>query len=125
MFKPTNLDHDNVVVMNNGSASDLTIGRHNIIQAFVWTYSIDGQPGKMSKTMRVLPRNSGSGSFSAHEDSGSAVIDDIDRVCDIITGGDGSTDDSDCTFVTSINFLLKRLKSFGIEANIFPLAADL
>lgn len=34
-------------------------------------------------------------------------------------------DVSDCTFVTSINFLLKRLKSFGIEANVFPLAVDL
>ena len=31
----------------------------------------------------------------------------------------------DCTFVTSIKFLLKRLEAFGIEANIFPLAADL
>lgn len=57
-----------------------------------------------------------SGSFSARGDSGSAFIDGIGRVCDIITGGDRATD---------VNFLLKRLKSFGIEANMFPLAADL
>ena len=31
MFKPTNLDHDNVMVMKNGSASNLTIGRLNTI----------------------------------------------------------------------------------------------
>ena len=73
----------------------------------------------------MLPRNSKSGSFSAHGDSGSAVIDGSGRVCGIITGEDGATDDCDCRFVTSLNFLLKRLKSFGIEAEIFPLAADL
>ena len=49
MFKPTNWDHGNIMVMKNGSASDLTIGRLNTVRAFVRTYSIDGQPGKMSK----------------------------------------------------------------------------
>ena len=120
-FKPTNLDHDNIMVMKNGSASNLTIGRLNTIRAFVRTYSIDGQPGKMSKKVCVLPRNSKSGSFSAHGDSGSAVIDGIGRVCGIITGRDGATDDSACTFVTFINLLLERSKSFDIAANIFPL----
>lgn len=43
----------NIVAMRHGSASNLTIGR-----AFVRTYSIDGQPGKMSKEACVLPRNS-------------------------------------------------------------------
>jgi hypothetical protein len=74
----------------------------------------------------VLPRNSKFPSpFCEDGDSGSAVIDGVGRVCGIITGRDGGTDDSDCTFVTSINFLLKRLKSFGIDANIFPQASDL
>ena len=121
----TNVDHDNIMVMKNGSASNLTIGCLNIVQAFVRTYSIDGQPGKMSKEVCVPPRNSKSGSLSVRGDSGSAVIDGIGRVCGIITDGDGATDVSDCPFVTSIRFLLKRLKSFGIEANIFPFASDL
>ena len=81
MFKPTtNLDHDNTMVMKNGNASDLTIGRLNTIRAFVRTYSTNGHPGKMSKEVCVLPRNSRSGSFSARGDSGSAVIDGIGRV---------------------------------------------
>ena len=73
MFKPTNLDHDNIMVMKNGSASNLTIGRLNAIRAFVRTYSIDGQSGKMSKEVCVLPRNLKSGSFSARGDSRSSM----------------------------------------------------
>jgi hypothetical protein len=81
VFKPSpkaNLDHDNVMVMKNGSASNFTIGRLKTIPAFVRTYSIDGQPGKIVKEVCVLPRNSKSGWFSAHGDSGSVVIDGID-----------------------------------------------
>jgi hypothetical protein len=66
----------------------------------------------MSKEVSVFSRNPKSGPSSAREDSGSVVI---DRVCGILTGGDGVTDVSDCTFVTSINFLVKRLAAFGIK----------
>ena len=128
MFKanPKTKDHDNPVIMvtKNGNTSNVTVGRLNSIRAFVRVYT-KGQPGKMSKEVCVFPRNSKSGQFSECGDSGSVVTDDTGRVCGILTGGDGATDISDCTFVTSINFLLKHLKSFGIEANIFPLAADL
>ena len=56
MFKPdpkTNLCHNNITVMKNGSASNLTIGCLNTIQAFMTqrTYSIVGQPGKMLKEL--------------------------------------------------------------------------
>ncbi|KDN32940.1 hypothetical protein RSAG8_13972, partial [Rhizoctonia solani AG-8 WAC10335] len=47
------------------------------------------------------------------------------RVCGILTGGDGATDDSDCTYVTSINFLIKRLVDYKIKADILPLPANL
>ena len=129
MFKPNprtqDHDHDPVImVMKNGNTSNVTVGRLNSIRAFVRVY-IKGQLGKMSKEVCILPRNSKSGRFSECGDSGSVVIDGIGRVCGILTGGDGATDISDCTFVSSINFLLKRLKSFGIEANIFPLTTDL
>ena len=63
MFKPK-LDHVHILIMKKGSASNLTIGCLNTIRAFVRTYSIDGQSGKMSKEVCVLPRNSKSGTFS-------------------------------------------------------------
>ncbi|KAF9778340.1 hypothetical protein BJ322DRAFT_1092749 [Thelephora terrestris] len=129
MFRPDQRtkDHDNdpvIMVLKNGNTSNLTVGRLNTIRAFVREYFV-GEPGKMSKEVVVLPRNSKSGPFSERGDSGSVVIDGTGRVCGILTGGDGATDVSDCTFVTSINFLIKRLAAFGIHANIFPLPANL
>ncbi|OJA10214.1 hypothetical protein AZE42_05511 [Rhizopogon vesiculosus] len=129
MFRPDprNKDHDKdpvIMVLKNSNTSNLTVGHMNTIRAFLREY-FEGKPGKMSKEVGVFPRNSKSGLFSERGDSGSVVIDAIGRVCGILTGGDGTTDVSDCTFVTSINFLIKRLAAFGIHANIFPLPADL
>ncbi|KAI0246256.1 hypothetical protein BJV78DRAFT_1364965 [Lactifluus subvellereus] len=129
MFRPDprNKDHDDdpvIMVLKNGNTSKLTVGRLNTIRAFVREY-FNGVAGKMSKEVSVLPRNSKSGPFSVSGDSGSVVIDAMGRICGILTGGDGATDVSDCTFVTSINFLVKRLAAFGIKANIFPLPTDL
>ena len=129
MFKPPpgTKDHDNdpiIMVLKNGNTSNLTVGCLNTIRSFVRHY-FEGQPGEMSREIAVLPRNSKSGPFSEPGDSGSVVIDAVGRICGILTGGDGATDVSDCTFVTSINFLVKRLQAFGIKANIFPLPANL
>ena len=109
MFRPDprNKDHNDdlvIMVLKNGNASDLTVGRLNTIRAFLREY-FEGKPGKISKEVGVFPRNWRSGPFSEPGDSGSAVIDAIGRVCGILTGGDGTTDVSDCAFVTSINFL--------------------
>ncbi|KAN0071418.1 hypothetical protein V8E54_010849 [Elaphomyces granulatus] len=118
MFKPNPKTRDQVLmVLKNGNTSNLT-------------------PGVMSKEVAVLPHTSKPGPFSDQGDSGSVVIDSRGRVCGIdpaprqsnnitVTGGDGATDVSDCTFVTSLNFLIKRLADFGIKANILPLPADL
>jgi len=129
MYSPSSRtkDHEDkpvIMVLKNGNASNLTVGRLNTIRAFTREY-FKGKPGEMSKEVGVFPRNSKSGPFSDHGDSGSAVIDGAGRVCGILTGGDGATVVSDCTFVTSINFLIKRLKAFGIHADIFPLPANL
>ncbi|MCJ1462978.1 hypothetical protein MMC07_001582 [Pseudocyphellaria aurata] len=124
---PKTRDYDNeptIMVIKNGNTTDLTVGRLNTIRAFTRFY-FDGQPGSMSKEIAVLSRNSKSGPFSARGDSGSVVVDGKGRVCGMITGGDGTTESSDCTFVTSINFILTRLAAHGIHANIFPTPDEL
>lgn len=126
---PRNQDHNEepvVMVLKNGNTTGLTVGRLNTIRAFVRHY-FDGAPGEMSKEVSVLPRilKRHAYLFSECGDSGSVVIDGTGRIYGIITGGEGATDATDCTYVTSINFLLKRLAAFGIKANIFPLPADL
>ncbi|KAI0317534.1 hypothetical protein OF83DRAFT_1171921 [Amylostereum chailletii] len=124
---PGTKDQDNdpvIMVLKNGNTSGLTVGCLNDIRSFVRQY-FKGQPGVMSKEVAVLPRTSKSGAFSAPGDSGSVVIDGKGRVCGILTGGDGATDVSDVTFVTSINFLLTRLGERGFKANLFPTPANL
>ncbi|KAH8119864.1 hypothetical protein DFH11DRAFT_1556979 [Phellopilus nigrolimitatus] len=113
-----------IMVLKNGNTSGLTVGRLNNVRSVVRHY-FEGQPGVASKEVAVLPRTSKSGAFSAPGDSGSVVVDGKGRVCGILTGGDGATDVSDVTFVTSINFLLKRLAENGVKANIFPKQANL
>jgi len=73
----------------------------------------------------VLPRTSKSGPFSEGGDSGAAVINGWGAVAGMLTGGDGASGVSDCTYVTPITFLLERLEEFGFSANIFPTAADI
>lgn len=115
--------HD-IMVLKNGNISGLTIGRLNTIRSFV-RCDLEVQPGEMSRELAVLPHNSTSGPCFDPGDSGSVVVDGAGRICGIITGGDGITDDLDYTFVISINFIVKRLHTFGIEANIYPSSADL
>jgi hypothetical protein len=124
MWKPSpkTLDHEDdpcIMVIKRGYASDLTIGRLNTIRSFTRVY-FKGQPSQMSKEVAVLPRNSESGAFSKPGDSGSAVIDGNGRFVGLLTGGAGITEATDCTHLTSINFLLKRMLVHGLEANLSP-----
>ncbi|KIK08967.1 hypothetical protein K443DRAFT_498451 [Laccaria amethystina LaAM-08-1] len=129
MGKPDNktLDHDNepvIMVIKRGGASGLTVGRLNTIRS-VLRYYFEGKPGQSSREVAVYPRNSKSGAFSEPGDSGSVVIDGTGRVAGILTGSAGAMKLSDCTYMTSINFLVKRLQANGYKPNIFPTADDL
>ncbi|KAG8780249.1 hypothetical protein FRC12_023305 [Ceratobasidium sp. 428] len=121
------LDHNNepvIMVIKRGGASGLTVGRLNSICSVVRYYFKD-QPSQSTREVAVYPRNSSSGPFSQSGDSGSVVIDGKGRVAGILTGGAGATELSDCTYVTSINFLIKRLENFGYKPNIFPTVDNL
>jgi hypothetical protein len=129
MYKPdpSTQDQDNdptIMVLMNGNTSRLSVGRLNTIRPFVRTY-FKGVPGAMSREIAVLPRNSKSGPFSKRGDSGSGVVDAKGRFCGVLTGGDGTSDLSDITFITSINFIVKRLQQCGFRPNLFPTKADL
>ncbi|KAF7776688.1 hypothetical protein Agabi119p4_5081 [Agaricus bisporus var. burnettii] len=121
------LDQDNnpvIMVIKRGGASDLTVGRLNSIRSVIRFY-FKGVPGSSTREVAVFPRNSKSGAFSMKGDSGSVVVDGKGRIAGILTGGTGATEVSDCTYVTSINFLVDRLKASGYKPNIFPTVTDL
>ena len=116
------LDHDNdpcIMVIKCGNTTGLTIGRLNTIRSFTKVYFND-QPDHMSKEVVVLPRNYESNAFSEPGDSGSAVVDGKGRLAGLLTGGAGDTEAFDCTYVTSANFILKRMLEYGLEANLYP-----
>ncbi|KAI0365795.1 hypothetical protein BV20DRAFT_713566 [Pilatotrama ljubarskyi] len=70
---PTTQAHDAdhaepaIMVIKNGNASGLTVGRLNTVRSFV-RYSFKGEPSTtMSKEITVMPRDSQSGPFSCAE----------------------------------------------------------
>lgn len=124
MWKPDSktCNHDNdpiIMVIKRGHASGLTIRCLNTICSFT-RYYFKGESGKMSKEVAVLPCNSKSGAFSQPSDSSSSVVDGNGRLAGLLMGGARVTDILDCTYVTSINFLWKRLMLHGLKPNFFP-----
>jgi hypothetical protein len=119
MLRDNNLNDPCIMVIKRGSGSGLTVGRLNTICSFT-RVCIKDKLSEMSMEVAVLPRNSKSGGFSRPGDSGSAVIDGKGRFAGLLTGGAGVTDVSDCTYLTSINFLLKRMLEHGLKANLYP-----
>ncbi|KAL4077479.1 hypothetical protein J3A83DRAFT_4185865 [Scleroderma citrinum] len=124
MWKPSprTHNHDNkscIMVIKRGYASGLTIGRLNTIRSFTRAH-IQGQPGQMSKEVTILPHNTRSGAFSEPGNSGSAVIDGKGRLAGLLMGGAGVTDMFDCTYITSISFIRKRMLGHSLKANLSP-----
>ena len=126
MWKPSadTLDHNHdpcIMVIKRGYGSGLTVGRLNTVRSFTRLY-FEGKPDQMSKEVSVLPRNSKAGAFSTVGDSGSAVVDGQGRLAGLIIGGAGATDvsDSDCTYITSINFIVKQMLKYGFKADLDP-----
>jgi len=122
MWKPSAaaLDHNHdscIMVIKRSYGSGLTVGRLNTIRSFTRFYS-KNKPSQMSKEVAFLPRNSNSGAFSIVGGSGSAVVDGKGRLAGLLTGGAGATEVSDCTYVTSINFIHKRMLKYGFKADL-------
>ena len=111
------------MVIKHGNASGLTVGRLNNVRSFtryLGNYAGVEDHDAISKEVVVLPRDSKSGDFSVRGDSGSAVVDGEGRLAGLITAGSGVSEDFDCTYITSINFLLKRMHELHIKPNLFP-----
>ncbi|QRV78552.1 hypothetical protein RhiJN_06567 [Ceratobasidium sp. AG-Ba] len=124
MAKPDNktLDHDEdsgIMVIKRGSTSGLTVGCLNALRSVVGHYFED-KPSQSSREVAVYLCDSESGAFSKPGDLGASIIDGKGRVAGILTGGAGTTKPSDCTYVTSVNFITKRLREHGYEPDIFP-----
>lgn len=119
MRAPDMLDHDNktcLLVLKNGNATGVTIGRATGIESFVR----DDNTGEESLAWAVYNYDNKSGVFSALGDSGSMVADGLGRMVGMLNGGAGKTESSDVTYVTPMCWLWPRVKTHFPDANLYP-----
>ncbi|KAI0760742.1 hypothetical protein C8Q74DRAFT_251673 [Fomes fomentarius] len=119
MIEPDMLDHNNdpcLLVIKNGNATDVTIGRATGIFSFVR----DDESGKESMEWAIYNYDSKSDVFSAPGDSGSIIVDGRGRVGGMLTGGAGRTETSDVTYATPMWWLWPRIQQRFPNANMFP-----
>ena len=112
-----------IMVLKRGSTSGLTIGCLNNIHSIL-RKAFKIRPGEFSRAGAVLPRAFKSGAFSEPGDSGAAVINGWGAVAGMLTGGGGSSEEFDCSYITPVTFLLECLKEHCFPANIFPTSDD-
>jgi hypothetical protein len=119
MREPDMLDHDNVtclLVIKNGNATDVTIGRATGIFSFVR----DDETGQESMGWAIYNYDNKSGEFSAPGDSGSIIVDRLGRIGGLLTGGTGRTETSDVTYATPMWWLWPRIKQHFPNAHLYP-----
>lgn len=109
---PTMLDANGeqcLIVVKNGAATGVTLGRATGIESFVREYK-DYAIYSTSMEIAVYPYSHKDGAFSARGDSGSVVGDANSRIVGMLTGGAGQTDSTDVTYVSPYYFLDGRIK---------------
>lgn len=119
MRDPDVLDHNNeacLLVIKNGSATGVTIGRATGISSFVR----DDETGQESMAWAIYNYDNNSCAFSAPGDSGSIIVDGLGRIGGLLTGGTGKTETSDVTYATPMWWLWPRIKQHFPNAHLYP-----
>jgi hypothetical protein len=119
MREPDMLDHDNeacLLVIKNGNATGVTIGRATGIFSFVR----DDDTAQESMEWAIYNYDNNSGVFSALGDSGSIVVDGLGRIGGLLTGGTGKAETSDVTYATPMWWLWPRIKQHFPNAHLYP-----
>ncbi|KAH8108684.1 hypothetical protein DFH11DRAFT_1862160 [Phellopilus nigrolimitatus] len=119
MRDPDMLDHNNeacLLVIKNGNATDVTIGRATGIFSFVR----DDETGQESMEWAIYNYDNKSGVFSAPGDCGSIIVDGLGRIGGLLTGGTGKTETSDVTYATPMWWLWPRIKQHFPNAHLYP-----
>jgi hypothetical protein len=123
MRKPDMLNRDGescLLVIKNGNATGVTIGRATGIFSYVHKYFSNNTHQTLME-WAILPYDNKSGAFSAHGNSGSIIADGRGRVSGILTGGAGKMGSSDITYATSFFWLLPRIKQNGFpHVHLYP-----
>jgi hypothetical protein len=101
-----------LLVVKNGNATGVTIGRATGIFSYVREYFNDNTH-QTSMEWAILGYDTSSGPFSRPGDSGSIIADGLGRIGGLLTGGAGKTESSDITYATPFFWLFQRIKENG------------
>lgn len=125
LHRPNMLDADGkecIIVIKNGNATGVTIGRGSGIESFVREYDDHGICST-SMEIAIYPYSHEDGAFSAPGDSGSTVIDSKGCIVGVLTGGSGQTDSTDVTYLSPYYWVWERIKAAFPDAHLYPITA--
>ena len=121
--QPTLLDANGeecLIVIKHGKSTGVTIGRGTGIESFVREYHDYGIKST-SMEIAIYPYNHKDGAFSAPGDSGSIVVDGLGRIVGLLTGGSGTTDSTDVTYVTPYFWVEEQIKKAFPDCYLYPI----
>ncbi|KAI5804629.1 hypothetical protein DFH27DRAFT_384356 [Peziza echinospora] len=112
IHQPQHLDEHGekvFMVVKNGLTTGTTVGRVNGLYSFTRIYTDYGIE-RTSVEVAILPCSQKRGAFSAPGDSGAIILDRAGRVVALLTGGSGTTDETDITYGTPYWWLEQQIK---------------
>ncbi|KAG8859821.1 hypothetical protein FRC20_011778 [Serendipita sp. 405] len=112
-----------LLVVKNGLATGTTIGRVMGMESFTRVYKEYGIK-ETSMEIAVLPYSNATGLFSAPGDSGSIVLDRNGRILGMLTGGAGTTDGTDVTYLTPYWYLEAEIKKHFPNAFLYDVVVN-
>ena len=98
-----------LLVVKNGLTTGTIVGRATGLESFTRVYT-DYDIKHTSIEVAILAYEKQHGPFSAPGDSGSIVLDRKCRIVGLLTGGGGTTDETDVTYATPYWWLNKEMK---------------
>ena len=109
-----------LLVAKNGLTTGTTVGRVNGLESFTHIYDNYGI-NHTSIDIDVLPYDKARGKFS---DSGSIVLARDDRIVGILTGGSGSTDETDIAYLTPYWWVEQQIKAKYPDCSLYEVVSS-
>lgn len=120
--QPTLLDANGeecLIVIKNSRSTGVTIGRGTGIESFVREYHHGIKSTSMA--IAIYPYSHKDGAFSAPGDSGSIVVDGLGRIVGLLTGGSGTADCTDVTYVVPYFWVEEQIKKAFPDSYLYPI----
>jgi hypothetical protein len=111
-----------LLVVKNGLTTGTTIGRANGLESFTRVYTDYGIEHTSIETA-ILPYDKQRGPFSAPGDSGAIILDRAGRIVTLLTGGGGTTDETDVTYGTRYWWLEEQIKKAYPGCHLYQVVA--